>query len=239
MTTKGKNTFFRFYCSCCKQEHEDFFYDKRRHYFPVTLCCNSLVCEGCYQSRTALKALKFKCNICARQIGLGVRNKLAYKTSNEWIECYEAYKSFYSSIKGKFNCIIPLLTKNGFFKNCEKLGVLLSDDTSEFEVQYQVLVCNFYTRMFLFYSLLSAKMRKNFLSFKTSPRKLEFFKLMRDMAFFSNHSRKKILRWGLNGFNYFILDKLSQGDKSLSCVKKKEFLVMLLRIVLAKKNPKL
>ena len=231
MTTKrnGEHTFFQFYCSCCK-EGGIFFYNKREPYFPVTLCCNSLICERCYRNRTTQP---FKCNICARQTDMGVRNKLGYRTHIGWIECYDNYNRFYSSIRGQFPYIIPLVTTTKNFTNCEELGKVLSDESSPFQIKYHGLVCDFYTRVFLFYSLRSsAIMRLKILSFKTSPRKLEFFKLMRDMTFFSNHSRKKILRWGLNGFNYFIIDKLSQG------VKKKKFLVMLLRIVLAK-NPKL
>jgi hypothetical protein len=238
MTTKGKgeHTSCQFYCSCCKKGCGILLYNKREYYYPVALCCNSLICKECYQNRTAES---FECKICAKQTNIGVRNKLGYRTPIGWMNCFDNYDRFYSSIRGQFPYIIPLFTKTRIFTDCEELGVVLSDMSSPFQKKYHEIVDNFYSRVFLFYSLRSAAiMRLDFPGFKTSPGELDFFKLMRDMTFFSNHSRKKILRWGLNGFNYFIIDKLSQGDKYLLCVKKKKFLVMLLRIVLAK-NPKL
>ena len=227
---KNIETCCQFYCSNCRGPGL-LYYNKIDHCFPVALCCNSLICANCYQHRTTNQV--FNCKICAKQTGFGVRNKLACRTSIRWIECYEAYNRFYSSMRENYNYLVPLVMKANIFTDCEELGKVLSDESSPFQIKYHGLVGDFYTHVFLFYSLrYSPIMRLKFLSFKTSPRKLEFFKLMRDMTFFSNHSRKKILRWGLNGFNYFIIDKLSQG------VKKKKFLVMLLRIVLAK-NPKL
>jgi hypothetical protein len=227
---------------------EDYYisYYKHEPFYSVTLCCNGLICGSCYKNRSCDR---FECNLCSNQTGIGIQSKNGYTYSRGWIERYTSYHKYYSLLKREFKFLIPF-TKTGNFGTWKEVGEVLYDRAKQeyvdFRRKYHEFVDNWYNHMFLFHTLRSAPMmRLNFLRVKTSPRILEFFKLMHDMAFFSNHSRKKILRWSLNGFNYFILDKLSlnmslqesQGEKSLLCVKKK-FLVMLLRIVLAK-NPKL
>lgn len=236
---------FRFSCSVCRCDGYLSYY-KVVSCYPVTLCCYSLICDSCDQNRSCDR---FECNLCSKQTGIWIQSKNGYRYPIGWIECYKSYHKYYSLLEKGFKFLIPF-TKTGNFGTWKEVGEVLYDRSKQkyldFRRKYYEFVDNWYNHMFLFHTLRSAPMmRLNFLRVKTSPRILEFFKLMHDMAFFSNHSRKKILRWSLNGFNYFILDKLSlnislresQGEKSLLCVKKK-FLIMLLRIVLAK-NPKL
>ena len=248
MYSVGEIVNFNYHCSCC-YEHDNLSYFKEVSEYPVTKCCNGLICNRCYQNR---RGHVFTCNLCSSQTGIGVRNKNGYRFSYSWINCFKAYLNFYIPIEGEFKYLIPF-TRTGIFGTWEKVGGILSNMNSlfrhkqefiDFRERYHKFVGNFYTHVFLLHTLRSAAIRRlNCMRFKTSPMMLEFFKLIPDMAIFSNHSRKKILRWGLNGFNYFILDKLSlnlslqvsQGEKSVLCVKEK-FLVMLLRIVLAKKS---
>jgi len=237
-----------FNCACCKKKSW-LWYMKYQSIYHTAQCCMSLVCESCYDQHT--HGRKFKCSLCASQTLIVLKKKTGFRFSSEWIGIYRSYYYFYSFVGVKFPYLIPY-TQTGEFGTWEDVGDVLSNRFTTFRVhprfrdfveRYNMFVGNFYTNMFLFHTLRSAPIRSlNFLKVETSPNMLDFFKNLPDMAFFSDQSRKKLLRWGLNGFISFILDKLSinmsESESSASSFilhKKQKFLFMLLRIVLAKK----
>ena len=241
----------KYFCACCRKVNY-LLYMKYDPIYHTAQCCMGLVCKSCYDQHK--HGRKFKCSLCASQT-IGVwKSKNGFKLASSWQGIFNDYFYYYSFVGVRFRFLIPY-TQTREFGTWDDVGDVLSNRFTpslyhpkfhEFEKRYLKFVKNFYKNMFLFHTLRSAPIRSlEFVRVEASPNMLEFFKYMPDMALFSDHSRNEVLRWGLNGFNYFVLDKLSlntsirvsQGERTMMHVKKK-FLFMLLRIVLAK-NPKL
>ena len=215
-----------FFCTFCSKNKSGLSYLKFDPYYNVSSCCSALICDDCVKSRRPQK-----CMTCSTPAAFSYgMKKNGYRFSSTWENLYQKYEIFHVfASHRKFRYLIPL-TATGRFGRWNHVAEILGNpshpDFLTFLEKYKMFVDDFFSAQLLFYTLRSEPMRRLIGLRTKTTYMLFFFKIVDDMAKFSQFSRKKVLHRNQSGFILILLRRL-QIDK--------KFLVILHKNILAKK----
>ena len=216
-----------FFCTFCGKNKSGLSYLKFDDpYYNVSSCCSALICDDCVKSRRPQK-----CMTCSTPAAFSYgMSKNGYRSSSTWENLYQKYEIFHVfASHRKFRYLIPL-TATGRFGRWNHVAEILGNpshpDFLTFLEKYKMFVDDFFSAQLLFYTLRSEPMRRLIGLRTKTTYMLFFFKIVDDMAKFSQFSRKKVLHRNQSGFILILLRRL-QIDK--------KFLVILHKNILAKK----
>lgn len=216
---------FLFYCAFCGKNESGLSYFKYDPIYHTSSCCSSLICDVCVNSRCEQKCMA--CSTTAAYICVSSKN--GYQFSSSWMNLYYKYRDFHISVfHGRFRYLIPITGTGVFGEWGHVVEILRSKEKLiVFRNKYNKSVYDFFSAQLLFYSLRSEPMRRLIELRPKTPNMLRFFRIVDDMAKFSQFSRKKVLHRNQSGFIFILLRRLQIDGK---------FAVILQKNVLAKKS---